>query len=137
MQKGPAAMSQTPDPSGPDHSRPVSAQGWFEPGPRNIQLIYVLYLAAFVVGLSALVGVVIAYMNRGKAGGYVESHYTWAIRTFWIGLLASFVGLLLMIVGIGFLIFLAVAIWVIIRMIKGLQWLGRGEPVPDPQSWWI
>ena len=28
----------------------------------------------------------------GRAGGYVESHYTWLIRTFWIGLLYSIIG---------------------------------------------
>ena len=110
---------------------------WLEPGKTNAQIIYILYFVSFLIGISALIGVVIAYINRGKAGGFVESHYTWLIRTFWIALLGSFVSLLLFIVGIGFLLMFAVAIWAIIRLVKGLQALGRNEPIPDPQTWWI
>ena len=45
--------------------------------------------------------------------------------------LMAVTGLLL----IGFLILLAVAVWVIIRCVIGLQALGRGEPIQNPQSW--
>lgn len=111
--------------------------GWMQPGIKNAQLIYVLYFAGFIVGLTVIIGVIMAYMNRGKAGAMIDSHYTWLIRTFWIGFLGSFVSALLMIVGIGFLLIVAIAIWAIIRLIKGLQALGRSEPIADPQSWWI
>lgn len=116
---------------------PRQTDRWLEPGPTNVQVIYALYLASFVIGVTAIVGIVIAYINRGKAGGWIETHYTWAIRTFWIALLGGFVSVLLLIVGIGFLLALAVAIWVIVRCIVGLQAVGRGEPIRDPQSWLI
>mgnify|MGYP007078752835 CR=1 FL=1 len=116
---------------------PRQSDRWLEPGPTNVQVIYVLYLAGFVIGITAIIGIVIAYLNRGKAGGWIETHYTWAIRTFWIALLAGFVSLLLMIVGIGFLLALATAIWVIVRCVVGLQAVGRREPIKDPQSWLI
>ena len=116
---------------------PRQTDRWLEPGPTNVQVIYVLYLASFVVGITAIVGIVIAHLNRGKAGGWIETHYTWAIRTFWIGLLGGFVSLILMIVGIGILLALAVAIWVIVRCIVGLQAAGRGEPIKNPQSWML
>jgi len=118
---------------------PVSRQTdrWLEPGPANMQVIYVLYLAGFVVGITVLIGLVMAYVNRGKAGGWIETHYTWAIRTFWIALLGGFVSLLLMLVAIGFLLALAVAVWVIVRCVVGLQAVSRGEPIGNPQSWWI
>src|SRR5690606_19935897 len=103
----------------------------------NVQVIYVLYIASFVIGVTAIVGIVISYLNRGKAGGWIETHYTWAIRTFCIGLLGGFVSLLLMIVGIGFLLALAVAIWVIVRCVVGLQAVSRGEPVRNPESWML
>ena len=121
-------------------NQPEEAQktdGWFEPGPTNIQVIYILYLVSFVIGISALVGIVLAYMNRGKANGWLETHYTWAIRTFWIGLLLGFVSALLMIVGIGFLLMIALAIWVVVRCVIGLQAVGRREPIKNPQSWLI
>ncbi len=63
---------------------------WLEPGPTNVQVIYILYLVGFVIGVSALVGIVLAHINRGKVNGWVETHYVWAIRTFWIGLLFGF-----------------------------------------------
>ncbi|WP_371326951.1 hypothetical protein [Stappia sp. ES.058] len=37
-----------------------------DPGASNIQLIYILYLVGLVFGLTALVGIVLAYMNRPR-----------------------------------------------------------------------
>ncbi|MFC5584372.1 DUF4870 family protein [Nitratireductor kimnyeongensis] len=119
----------------PEETR--KSDGWLEPGPTNMQVIYILYLVSFVIGISALVGIVLAYMNRGKASGWLETHYTWAIRTFWIGLLLGFASALLMIVGIGFLLMIALAIWVVVRCVIGLQAVGRREPIKNPQSWLI
>jgi len=111
--------------------------GFFDPGPLNVQVIYILYLVGFVVGITAIVGLVMAYMNRGKAEAWIETHYTWAIRTFWIALLGSLIAGLLMIVAIGFLLLLAVAIWVIVRIVIGLQAVSRGEPIKNPESWML
>jgi uncharacterized membrane protein len=121
----------------PTPPAPRQTDRWLEPGPANMQVIYVLYLAGFVIGITVLIGLVMAYVNRGKAGGWIETHYTWAIRTFWIALLGGFVSLLLMLVAIGFLLALAVAVWVIVRCVIGLQAVSRGEPIRNPESWWI
>lgn len=121
----------------PNQPAPRQTDRWLDPGPLNMQVIYVLYLAGFVIGVSTLIGLVLAYINRGKAGGWIDTHYTWAIRTFWIALLGGLVSMLLMIVAVGFLLAIAVAIWVIVRIVIGLQLVSRGEPVRNPQSWWI
>ena len=121
----------------PQPSTPRQTDRWLEPGATNAQVIYILYLAGLVIGVSALVGIILAYINRGKAGGYVETHYTWLIRTFWIGLLYALVSAFLMFVMIGFLLMFAVAVWFIARCIIGLQALGRGEPIKNPESWII
>ena len=118
-------------------TEPVLDGRWLEPGATNAQVIYILYLAGLVIGVSALVGIILAYINRGKAGGFVETHYTWLIRTFWIGLLYALVSAFLMFVMIGFLLMFAVAVWFIARCIIGLQALGRGEPIRNPESWVI
>ena len=125
-------INQTPPPQ-----TPRQTDRWLEPGKTNVQVVYFLYIAGMFIGISALIGIVIAYINRGKAGGWVESHYTWQIRTFWIGLLYSFVSVLLMIVAIGFVLIFAVAIWVIVRCVLGLQAANRDEPVKNPESWLI
>lgn len=123
--------------SDPLSTPPPAPAGLLEPGADNAQLIYILYLVGFITGITVLIGLVLAYLNRGKAGGFVESHYTWLIRTFWIGLLYSLVGAVLSLALIGFLVLLATAVWAIVRLVKGLQALGRREAMPDPQSWWI
>jgi uncharacterized membrane protein len=111
---------------------------FLSPGGDNAKLVYVLYLASFLVGITVLIGLVMAYLNRGEArGSWVETHYTYQIRTFWIGLLYSIIAVALMIVGIGFLLFIAVAIWAIVRCVKGLQWAAASQPVPRPESWMI
>ena len=116
---------------------PRQTDRWLDPGPTNVQVIYILYLAGLVIGISGIGGIILAYMNRGKAGGFVESHYTWLIRTFWIGLLYALISFMLMLVFIGFILMFAVAVWFIVRCIMGLQALGRGEPIKNPQSWLI
>ena len=108
---------------------------WMEPGKTNVQVIYILYLAGFVIGITPLVGIVLAYVNRGKSEAWIETHYTWAIRTFWIGLLYGLVSFILAFILIGFLLMLATAIWFILRCIFGLQALSRDEPMKNPQSW--
>jgi uncharacterized membrane protein len=120
--------------SGPN-SAPRQTDRWLEPGQTNVLVIYILYLASLVIGVTGLVGIVLAYINRGKAGGFVESHYTFLIRTFWIGLLYAAISVVLMMLAIGFLLMFAVAVWFIARCILGIQALQRGEPVRNPQSW--
>lgn len=122
--------------SNPDQTpEPRQTDRWLEPGKTNLQVIYVLYLASFVIGITGIVGIVLAHLNSGKSEAWLESHYTWAIRTFWLGLLGALVSGLLMIVFIGMLLMPLVALWIIIRTIVGLQKLGRNEAIANPQSW--
>ncbi|TIU46536.1 MAG: hypothetical protein E5W30_18150, partial [Mesorhizobium sp.] len=107
---------------------PRQTDRWLEPGSTNALVIYILYLAGLVIGVTGIVGIVLAYINRGKAGGFVESHYTFLIRTFWIGLLYALISVVLMMLVIGFLLMFAAAVWFIARCILGLQALQRGEP---------
>ncbi|MCY0150248.1 hypothetical protein OEG84_21705 [Hoeflea sp. G2-23] len=118
-------------------TEPRQTDRWLEPGKLNLQIIYILYLASFVIGISGIVGIVLAHLNRGKSEPWLESHYTWAIRTFWLGLLGALISVVLMIVMIGMLTMLLVGIWIIVRTIIGLQKLNRNEPIANPQSWLI
>ncbi|MGI9480907.1 MAG: DUF4870 family protein [Hyphomicrobiales bacterium] len=121
----------------PEDNQSPEVGGWIDPGPKNIQLAYILYLLSFVVGFSVLIGLVFSYMNRGVGGETLDSHYTYLIRTFWIGLLYALISFALAVVLIGFLLMFVAAIWMIIRCVKGLQAIARNEPVPNPQTWLI
>jgi len=109
---------------------------------------YALYLLAFATGITAIIGVIIAYSQRSTAGPAMESHYTFLIRTFWIGLVLMVGGGVLMGVGaiLSFILIgipiMAVAglalgaasIWYGVRCIIGLVFLSRGEAYPRPYA---
>ena len=122
-------------PNLPPNGAPRAEPGLFDPGPGNVQVIYVLYLVGFVVAITSLVAVVMAYISRGKGDAWLDSHYTYQIRTFWIGLLYGLIGAVLAFVFIGFLVWLALVVWVVVRCIKGLQAASRREPIADPNTW--
>jgi uncharacterized membrane protein len=68
--------------------------------------VYALYLAALLNGVTAIIGVVLAYIMRGDARGTIyESHFANAIQVFWVaflGLVAlSVIALVLVIAGFG------------------------------------
>ena len=119
----------------PPNGAPRVEPGLFDPGPGNVQVIYVLYLVGFVVAITHLVAVIMAYISRGKGEAWLDSHYTYQIRTFWIGLLYGLIGAVLAFVVIGFLVWLALVVWVIVRCIKGLQAANRREPIANPTTW--
>ena len=101
----------------------------------SAKTIYILYLIGIVVGITSIVGVIMAYMNRGDAPQWLATHYQWQIRTFWIGLLFGIVSALLTVVIIGFLLALLALIWYIVRCAKGIQALDKSEAIENPTSW--
>jgi uncharacterized membrane protein len=99
------------------------------------KIIYILYLVSLATGITAVVGVVLAYVKRDEASQWLQTHYRFQIRTFWIGLLYCVLGVILSMVLIGFLVLLFLAVWLIIRVIKGFKHLERREPVPNYDTW--
>ncbi len=110
---------------------------WMSPGANNVRLVYILYLVSFVIGITCIVGLVFAYMNRSKAEPWLQTHYTFLIRTFWISVLLFFAALILSLILVGFLVMIAIAIWVIVRCVIGLQKVSRNEPIENPETWLI
>ncbi|MSP20035.1 MAG: hypothetical protein EXQ93_00570 [Alphaproteobacteria bacterium] len=99
-------------------------------------VVYVLYLIGLATGVAAVIGVVLAYVNRDKAAGtWLTSHYRYQTRTFWIGLLICVVGGITVLVGIGFLILLGFAVWVAVRSILGINRLASRQPIANPAAW--
>ncbi|MEN8168926.1 MAG: hypothetical protein ABFS08_01715 [Pseudomonadota bacterium] len=101
----------------------------------SIKLVYILYLAGLLFGVTGIVGVVMAYINKSEAPDWMQSHYQFQIRTFWIGALFIFLGALLSIVIIGYFILLFWMVWLIVRCIKGMKSLDKGEAHPNPTGW--
>jgi uncharacterized membrane protein len=94
-------------------------------------------IGAFVFGLPSIVAVIINYVKRSDVRGtYLDSHFSWQIRTFWYGALWAALGVLLWIVLaivlIGFLIgpamLMLTGLWVIYRVVRG--WLALRDERP-------
>lgn len=99
-------------------------------------IVWGCYILGSVTGFIAIIGVILAYVKRADlAGTPFESHMVSAIRTFWIGLVVGLIGLVLMIVGIGFLILLALAVWMLFRAVRGLVYAVDSKPIADPKGW--
>ena len=101
-------------------------------------VVYALYLAGLAsIGATSVVGVILAYASRSAAPEWIQSHYVFQIRTFWLSLLFGAIGAALTPVGIGFVILPAVGIWVAVRCILGLSWLLKAQAYPTPRNWMI
>lgn len=89
-------------------------------------------VGAFLIGWPSIIAVILNYVKRGEARDtWLESHFTWQIRTFWYG--ALWVGLCLLFIlvtfGIGLIVvwlpLLIVSVWFIYRVARG--WLRLGS----------
>lgn len=68
-------------------------------------VVYVLYLLSWIIGITGLIGVIIAHIKKSDAAGTAfESHFSNQIKIFWIGLLLAIVGALTTFFVIGWLI---------------------------------
>lgn len=123
-------------------------------------LIYFLFFASILGGITGLAAIVLAYAQRDSLGkkNWVQSHFAWQIRTFWFAMIWSSFGLLLVVISfitasakglqnrslndalisffnpfmmIGLAIIVISTLWFWYRMIKGCVVLSRDETVGD------
>lgn len=99
-------------------------------------VVYALYLLSFVVGFTSVIGVVIAYVYRGRGPAWLDEHYRYQIRTFWIGLLYATIASILVLVAIGIPLLIALAVWLIVRCVKGFRGL-QEKRAPDNVGTWL
>lgn len=95
-------------------------------------------VTAFLTGWPSIIAVIINYVKRDSVRGtFLDSHFSWQLRTFWWALLwvviagvliATFIGIV-----IGVPLLLLVGLWVIYRIIRG--WIAlvnrKAMPLPD------
>jgi uncharacterized membrane protein len=123
-----------------------------EPDPSRVTLTHVIYglhalsivvglvtsatvIGSFLGGIPSIIAVVLNYINRGSVRGtYLESHFSWQIRTFWFAFLWAVISMILIftIVGIVFAIpaLIVLWVWIIYRVARGWLRLNAGQPMP-------
>ena len=136
-------MTDYPDHGGPDYGATED---------RTLPAVcYGLYLLAFATGFTGIIGVILAYANRGEASPRMGSHHAFLIRTFWIGLvwmllsgmiLGVGIPLSFILIGIPLLIlaklmFAVGAVWYGLRCVVGVIYLSRGEAYPRPYAFLV
>jgi uncharacterized membrane protein len=98
-----------------------------------------LFVPAPLLTIVGVIGVIIAYVQRGDARGtWVESHITWLISTFWWSTIWAIIGWIVFIVlaivliglALGPLIWAVTAIWVLYRVIRGILLFKDHQPIP-------
>lgn len=133
--EGDSAVTQFDDKPGDSGSTGSTGGGFDLNRPTIISL---LYLAGYFTGVTTIVGVVLGYVWKNEPQGEWEvSHYQYLIRTFWIGLIGTIAGFVLLVVLVGILILIAVAIQVIVRCVLSLLAAQKHQPMPNPESWTI
>lgn len=91
---------------------------------------YGLQAIGLLLPLFFVAAVVVGYVKRDDAdNSWVASHFRWQIRSFWFGLLWSILGMLTVMIVIGYAILFAVWVWLIYRVVKGGLYLYDRRPI--------
>jgi uncharacterized membrane protein len=95
-------------------------------------------VGSFIFGIPSIVAVVMNYVRRSDARGtYLDSHFSWQLRTFWYAalwcILAFVFSAPLMLIFVGFftyaLAILVIGVWIIYRVARGWLRLKDGQPI--------
>ena len=114
-----------------DHTsgRPVSTTG--------LHILYILHaISPFTLWSLSLVAVIMgAFMRDSDRGTYLESHYSWLLRTFLWGLLWLVIGTTIFVITVVGILLLwslwgMLTIWYLYRVIRGWLRLNEGRPAP-------
>ena len=101
------------------------------------KIIYILLIIGSVIGLTGIIALIMAYVNKDDSTHWLQTHYRFQIRTFWIGTLYVIIGAITSSIVIGYFILLFTFIWLIIRCTKGLKQLLSYQPVKNLESWFF
>jgi uncharacterized membrane protein len=94
-----------------------------------------MIVTAFLTGWPSIIAVILNYVKRSEVRGtWLDSHFSWQIRTFWFALLWLAVGAVLFATLIGILpalvLWFGTGIWVLYRIIRGWLALASQRPLP-------
>jgi uncharacterized membrane protein len=85
-------------------------------------------VGSFIFGWPSIIAVIVNYVRRNEARGtWLESHFDWQIRTFWIavgisiivGILGALLAIVIIGLGIWLIGFFVLGVWAIYRIAKG------------------
>jgi uncharacterized membrane protein len=101
----------------------------------SAKAVYILLLISPIIGITGIIALIMAYVLKDDSADWLQTHYRFSIRTFWIGFLYTMIGLITFGINIGYFILLFTVVWLIVRCAKGLKQLENREPVKNVESW--
>lgn len=94
-----------------------------------------LIVTAFLSGWPSIIAVILNYVKRSDVRGtWLDSHFSWQIRTFWFALLWLVLGGILFVTLVGIpaaiVLWIGTGIWVLYRIIRGWLALSSQRAMP-------
>lgn len=117
------------------------------PGRGYVVVIYGLYIGSIMAVVTAPIGMCIALIRLGRGAAWLDTHLRFQIRTFWLGVLAALVALLLWHIAgrmslpsvyawaFGYLFFTLGIVWMMARCAVGIHRLTSNRAIDAPRSW--
>jgi uncharacterized membrane protein len=95
-------------------------------------------VGSFLFGWPSIIAVIINYVKRSDARGtWLESHFSWQIRTFWYALLWAVLAVIAFVTVIGIPVaygmLFVLGVWAIYRVARGWLRLKDRQPMRTPQ----
>jgi uncharacterized membrane protein len=92
-------------------------------------------VTAFLSGWPSIIAVILNYVKRSDVRGtWLDSHFSWQIRTFWFAVLWVVIGAILfatiIAIPIAWVLWVITGIWVLYRIIRGWLALLSQRSVP-------
>ena len=108
------------------------------PAPTRVaHIMYLLHaISPFTLWTLSLVAVIVGAINRDAVRGtWVESHYSWLLRTFMWGLVwLVLVTVVFIVTIVGILLlwipWIVLTVWYLYRVVRGWLLLNDGRPAP-------
>ena len=94
-----------------------------------------LIVTAFLTGWPSIIAVILNYVKRSDVRGtWLDTHFSWQIRTFWYAVLWVVIAAILFVTLIGipiaYVMWVVTGIWVLYRIIRGWLALLSEKPLP-------
>jgi uncharacterized membrane protein len=129
-------------------TKPGDTKSFLANGRGAAILIYaLLFFMALTLGLAGVVALLVAtFADSEKTPDWVKSHFQFQVRTFWIGIVPTFLTFfasqyLIKVYQVQpiymFLVVMPVLVWIAGRCAMGFNHLLHGRPYPNPKSWLV
>lgn len=112
-----------------------------------LRTLYFIFIAAILIALTPLgfvvallipvVGGIYFYQTKLAPSAWQRTHTQYMLHTFWYGLVAAAAGGILKDIGLGYIIWVLLAVWWVIRCIKGIKHLAVQAPIDNPGEWFF